>query len=157
MSTSIEGTEVRLGRDPDDYRKYVITVAVHSAQRPSLKASVDVDPGKYPSVTALTEFLGISAGGCAEYLGRYGDNIDPDAACRNAVKAFGEECRLLAELAKDVPAKIKRLEQHKYLLNNEQVEMLRRMRYLVDHSERLLPIEVKWLNDRLAPIHGGQL
>lgn len=63
----------------------------------------------------------------------------------------------MAELAKDVPAKLKRLESNVAKLSNENQEQLRRLRYLVNHQEKLLPREVAWLNQRLGELHGGQL
>jgi len=158
MATVIQGTEVRIERNPTDWRKFQVVVAVHSIKKDKLKATNEIDPKDYPGVEKLIQAVGIAAGACAEYLGqKHGDNIDPSGACKHAIRAFGEECRLIAELGKDVEAKIKRLEHHKYLMTPEQVEQLQHMRYLVDHRERILPSEVQWINERLAPIHGSQL
>lgn len=158
MTTTIQGVQARLGRNPEDPRKYQVTVLVYSQVRPGLKSSTDIDPGQCASQQHLLQMIGTAGAACAEYLGeKYGDNIDPVAASRDALRAFGEECRLMAELAKDVPAKLKRLESNVAKLSNENQEQLRRLRYLVDHQERLLPKEVAWLNQRLGELHGGQL
>ena len=158
MTTTIQGVSARLGRDPEDFRRYLITVQVYSRTRPGLKSSTDIDPGQCASQQHILQMIGTAGAACAEYLGeKYGDNIDPVVASRDAVRAFGEECWLMAELAKDVPAKLKRLEANVAKLSNENQEQLRRLRYLVDHQEQLLPKEVAWLNQRLGELHGGQL
>lgn len=158
MTTTIQGVQARLGRNPEDLRKYMVTVLVYSQKRPGLKSSTDIDPGGCANQQHLLQMVGTAGAACAEYLGnRYGDNIDPAGAARDAIRAFGEECRLMAELAKDVPAKLKRLESNMGKLSNEHQEKLRRLRYLVDHQEQLLPKEVAWLNQRLGELHGGQL
>lgn len=158
MTTTIQGVQARLGRNPEDPRKYQVTVLVYSKKRTGLKSSTDIDPGQCASQQQLLQLIGTAGAACAEYLGkRYGDNIDPAECAKFAIRAFGEECRLMAELAKDVPAKLKRLESKAALLSNENQEQLRRLRYLVNHQEKLLPKEVAWLNQRLGEIHGGQL
>ena len=158
MTTTINGVTARLARDPEDFRRYRITVQVYSRVKPGLKASNDIDPGASNGQQHLLQLIGAAGAACAEYLGeKYGDNIDHVTASRDAVRAFGEECRLMAELAKDVPAKLKRLESNVAKLSNENQEQLRRIRYLVDHQEKLLPKEVAWLNQRLGELHGGQL
>ena len=158
MTTTIQGVSARLGRDPEDFRRYLITVQVYSRTRPGLKATHDIDPGKCSGQQHLLQMIGTAGAACAEYLGeKYGDNIDPVAASRDALRAFGEEARLQAALAKDAPAKVKRLEANVAKLSNENQEQLRRLRYLVNHQEKLLPREVAWLNQRLGELHGGQL
>ena len=158
MTTTINAVTARLARDPEDFRRYRITVQVYSRVKPGLKASNDIDPGASNGQQHLLQMIGTAGAACAEYLGeKYGDNIDPVVASRDAVRAFGEECRLMAELARDVPEKLKRLEANVAKLSNENQEQLRRLRYLVDHQEKLLPKEVAWLNQRLGELHGGQL
>lgn len=158
MTTTINGVTARLARDPEDFRRYRITVQVYSRVKPGLKASNDIDPGASNGQQHLLQLIGAAGAACAEYLGeKHGDNIDPATASRDAIRAFGEECRLMAELAKDAPAKLKRLESNVAKLSNENQEQLRRLRYLVDHQEQLLPKEVAWLNQRLGELHGGQL
>lgn len=158
MSTTINGVTVRSGRSEDDWRKYVITVQMKSLKQPGLKTSNDIDPGVASGTDHLLKMIAAAGAACAEYLGeKYGEPQDPGAASRDALRAFGEECRLMAELAKDVPAKLKRLEANVAKLSNENQEQLRRLRYLVNHQEKLLPREVAWLNQRLGELHGGQL
>ena len=158
MTTTIQGVQVRLGRNPEDPRKYRVTVLVYSQKRPGLKSTTDIDPGKCANQQHLLQLIGTAGAACAEYLGkRYGDNIDPAECAKFAIRAFGEECRLVAELAKDAHSKLKRLESNAAKLSNEHQEQLRRLRYLVDHQEKLLPKEVEWLNKRLGELHGGQL
>jgi len=158
MTTTIQGVQARMERDPKDSRKYQVAVLVYSQKRPGLKSSTEIDPGKCTNQHHLLQLIGAAGAACAEYLGeKYGDNIDPSVASRDAIRAFAEECRLLAELARDVPAKLKRLEFNVASLTNENQEQLRRLRYLVDRQEKLLPREVAWLNQRLGEIHGGAL
>ncbi len=154
MTITVQGTQARLGRNPEDPRKYQITVFVYSQKRRGLKAGVDIDPGQAANQQHLIQLVGMAGAACAEYLGkRHGDNIDPVTASQDAIRAFAEECRLMAELAKDAPTKIKRLENNAGRLSNADQEQLRRLRYLVDHQERLLPKEVAWLNQRLEKLH----
>lgn len=158
MSTTIEGMTVRLSRDDEDPRKYKIVVQCYSQKLPGLKATNDIDPGRSPNQAHLLNLIGVAGAVCAEYLGKkYGDNIDPVAASQFAIRAFGEECRLLAELSKDVPTKLRRLESNVASLNNQHQEQLHRLRWLVDHNQRLVPAEVRWIHERLGELHGNQL
>lgn len=158
MSTTIEGTQVRLERDPENLRKFRIMVQVYSQKRPGLKATQEIDPGACRNKDHLLQLVGVAGAACAEYLGeKYGDNIDPADCSKNALHAFGEEARLMAALAVDVPAKMRRLESHVARLTNEQQEVLLRLRHLLDKQCRLVPREIRWLDERLGEIHGSQL
>lgn len=158
MTTTIQGVSARLGRDPEDFRRYLITVQVYSRTRPGLKATHDIDPGKCSGQQHLLQMIGTAGAACAEYLGeKYGDNIDPVAASRDALRAFGEEARLQAALAKDAPAKVKRLESMSAQLRNEEQELLHKLRWALDHGEKLTPIEVEWVNQRIGELHAAQL
>lgn len=158
MTTTINGTTTRLGRDPDDFRRYMITVQVYSRARPGLKASHNIDPGKVTGQQHLLQLIGTAGAACAEYLGqKYGDNIDPAAASRDALRAFGEEAKLQVELSKDAPAKVKRLESMRSRLRDWETELLHKLRWAIDHNEKLTPLEVKWLDQRIGEIHAEGL
>ena len=158
MTTTIQGVQARLGRNPEDPRKYQVTVLMYSQVRPGLKSSTDIDPGQCASQQHLLQMIGTAGAACAEYLGeKYGDNIDPVVASRDAVRAFGEECRLLAAMSKDAPEKVKRLEAQAVRLKAEERELLSKFRWSLDHGERLTPLEVEWLNRRIGELHQSQL
>lgn len=159
MSTTIEGTSVRLGRDPEDFRRFMITVQVYSRTRPGLKSTNDIDPGKVNGQQHLLQLIGAAGAACAEYLGeKYGENIDPATASQNAIRAFGEECRLQVALSKDAPAKVKRLEQHAAaVLKDHERELLHKLSWSLKHGEKLTPVEVQWVDQCLARVHNNQL
>lgn len=158
MTTTINGVSARLGRDPEDFRRYRITVQVYSRVKPGLKASNDIDPGASNGQQHLLQLIGAAGAACAEYLGeKYGDNIDPATASRDAIRAFGEECHLLAAMSKDAPEKVKRLESQAVRLKAEERELLSKFRWSLDHGERLTPLEVEWLNRRIGELHQSQL
>lgn len=158
MTTTIQGVSARLGRDPDDFRRYLVTVQVYSQTKPGLKATNDIDPGKATNHQHLLQLVGTAAAACAEYLGeKYGDNIDPATASRDALRAFGEEAKLLVALAKDAPAKVKRLEAMSARLPNEEQELLHKLRWAIDHGEKLTPLEIEWVNRRIGELHTNQL
>ena len=158
MSTTINGITVRLGRDSENLARYVVTVQATSRRKPGLKASHDIDPGASNGQQHLLQLIGAAGAACAEYLGeKHGDNIDPVTASRDAIRAFGEECRLLAAMSKDAPEKVKRLEAQAVRLKAEERELLSKFRWSLDHGERLTPLEVEWLNRRIGELHQSQL
>ncbi len=158
MTTMIEGVSVRLGRDSEDFRRYMVTVQAYSAMRPGLKSTTDIDPGKATNQAHLLQLIGAAGAACAEYLDEtYGDNIDPTAAARSAIRAFGEECHLQVELMKDAPSKVKRLETHAVMLKDGERELLRMLRWSIDQGRSLTPVEVQWVDEALGRIHGRNL
>lgn len=158
MSTTIQGVQARLERSAEDARKFQVTILLYSRKRPGLKASSVIDPGATTNPQQLLQLVGTAGAACAEYLGEnYGDDMDPGACSRDAIKAFGEECRMMAALAKDVPAKLKRLEACAGRLSNQHQDQLHRLSYLVKKNLQLLPGEVVWLNQRIGELHGAQL
>lgn len=158
MSTTINGVTVRLGRSEDDWRKYAITVQMKSLRQPGLKASNDIDPGVASGTDHLLKMIAAAGAACAEYLGeKYNEPQDPGAASRDALRAFQEECHLLKALAKDLPAKLKRLAHHLNVLTSTEVEAVRRMQWLVDHQQQLTQKEVQWINEKVGALHGAQL
>jgi hypothetical protein len=158
MSTTINGLTVRLGRSEDDWRKYVITVQMKSLKQPGLKASNDIDPGVASGTDHLLKMIAAAGAACAEYLGeKYGEPQNPGAASRDALRAFQEECHLLKELAKDLPAKLRRLESHLSTLTSAEVEAVRRFRWLTNQQQQLTQKEVQWINEKLGALHGAQL
>lgn len=159
MTIMIEGIAVRLGRDPDDFRRFTVTVQAYSKNRPGLKSTTNLDPGKTNGQQHLLQLIGTAAAACAEYLGeKYADDIDPVTASQNAIRAFGEECRLQVELSKDAPAKVKRLEQHaSAVLKDHERELLHKLSWSLKHGEKLTPVEVRWVDECLGRIHTNQL
>lgn len=157
MSTTINGVTVRLERDPSEWRKYQVVVQVASRVRIGLKTSATIDPGTAVDSTQLMKGIAAAASLGAEQLDRrYKDQIDPALAIRDALRAFGEECRLIAELGKDLPAKLARLRQFSGLTAQEH-ELIGRMCYLVDRGDGLTRTEVEWVNQRIGRIHGSSL
>lgn len=158
MTTTIEGISVRLGRDSEDFRRYVVTVQAYSLQRPGLKSTTDIDPGKANNQNHLLQLIGAAGAACAEHLDdKYGDNIDPAKSAQSAIRAFGEECRLQVELMKDAPSKVKRLETHAVMLRDEERELLRQLQWVIDNGKNLTPVEVQWVDEALGRIHGRNL
>lgn len=158
MSTTVNGITVRLGRDSENLARYVVTVQASSRTKKGLKASNEIDPGQAGNQKTLLHQVGIAGAACAEYLGEnYGDNIDPAAAARDAVRAFGEEARLIASLKAQVPEKLKRLERNLGVLKENQRELLHRCRFAFDRGSALTPEEVRALDTMIGQIHGSQL
>lgn len=158
MTTTINGITARLGRSAEDFRRYQITVQVNSKKRPGLKSTSDIDPGKANNYHHLLQMVGAAGAACAEYLGeKYGDDVDPTEASRDAIRAFGEECWLLVSLTKDAPTKLKRLESHAAKLRNPDRELLLKLRWAVDRGEILTPQEIAWVDLRIGEIHQGSL
>lgn len=157
MSTTINGTTVRLARDPEDWRKYRIEVLVDSRSRPGFKAMQYMDPGKAINARDLIKGVGAAGALCAEYLaGKYKEAVDPSCCIRDAIQAFGEECRLLGELARDVPAKLQRIRTSGKLSERER-EVLDRMIWLSERGERLTREECELVNHWIGQLHGAQL
>lgn len=158
MTSTIDGVSVRLGRDPEDFRKYRISVQVYSRVKRGLKSNNDIDPGKVTGKDHLLQLVGAAGAACAEYLGdKYGDNVDPSSASRDAIRAFGEECRLQIALAADAPSKVKRLEKHAAMLKDNERELLHKLSWSLKHGERLTPVEVNWVDQKLGAVHENNL
>lgn len=158
MSTTINGVTVKMGRLADDWRKHAVIVQVASRVKPGLKAAQEIDPGQAVNARQLIQAVGAAAAVGAEYLGKkYNDIIDPSAAIRDAIQAFGEEARLIGELAKGMPDKVRRLYAERSRFDAQERELIGRMAYLIDKGEKLTREEAEWVNDRIADIHGQQL
>ena len=158
MSTTINGVTVRIQRDPDDWRKHQILVQVMSRVKPGLKAQQEIDPGKSPDARTLIRGVGAAAALASEHLGmKYGDTIDPSGAIRDAIQAFGEEARLIAELGKGLPEKMVRLLGSLSSFDSREAEVIRRMKYLVDKGENLTHDELHWVDTKIGELHGEQL
>lgn len=157
MSTTIEGTTVRFERDPADWRRHMIAVQVESRSKPGFKAMHHIDPGKAVNAQHLMKGIAAAAAVCAEYLAKkYKDAIDPSTCIQNALRAFGEECRLMGELAKDLPIKLQRLKTSDRL-NGKERELLERMIWLTNRGEKLTRDEGEWVNEQIGKMHGVQL
>lgn len=158
MSTTIEGTTVRIMRSPKDFRKYAITVQVESRVKPKLKSNVDLDPGESHNVKTLTAQVAAAAAGCAEYLGRkYGDNFDSQAVARSAIVALGEEARLIAGVAQTIEQKLRRLESNMYGLDNKTQEIVKNLRWILNRGGHVTPGEGAWVDEAIGKLHGSQL
>jgi hypothetical protein len=157
MSTTINGVTVRLARDPDDWRKYRIEILVDSRVKPGFKAMQYLDPGKATGAREVIKGVGAAAALCAEYLGlKYKEAVDPSCCIRDAIQAFGEECRLMGELARDLPSKLLRIRASGKLSGQER-EVLDRMIWLTDRGERLTRDECELVNNWVGDLHGAQL
>lgn len=158
MATTINGVTVKLGRMESDWRKHAIIVQVASRVKPGLKAAYEIDPGKAPNGHVLIKAVGAAAATAAEYLGKkYKDVVDPSCAVRDAIQAFGEECRLMGELAKGMPEKVKRLMNRLSSFTDKEQDIIKRMQYLMERGEKLTFDEAGFVNDRIAKLHGDQL
>ena len=94
----------------------------------------------------------------SEHLGmKYGDTIDPSGAIRDAIQAFGEEARLIAELGKGLPEKMVRLLGSLSSFDSREAEVIRRMKYLVDKGENLTHDELHWVDTKIGELLGEQL
>ncbi len=150
--------EVVLGRLEDDWRKTGITVKVWSQRKSHLKATNEIDPTNSDSPERLIQMVGAAGGACAEYLGKkYGDNIDPSDCARDAMRAFGEECRLQASLAVGAPAKVARLRGQEHRLKNNEQELLIRLNWLLDNHQKLTPKELDAVDSMISRLHASQL
>lgn len=159
MTIRMEHVSVRLGRDPEDFRRFAVTVQIHSEVKPGLKATHDIDPGRATNSKELLALIGIGAGACCEYLGeKYNDAFDLNEVCRFAVAAFVEECHLQTHLAVGIEAKIKRLTEHaSTVLTDAERELLHKVDWALKHHEKLTPVEMKWVNECILRIHSSQL
>jgi hypothetical protein len=160
MSTAIEGIEVELGRLEGDWRKFGIKVKAHSqTQRDKgLKFIGQIDPAQFMGAQAVANAVGVLAGALAEDLGKkYGDNIDPDSAARNGIKALAEELMLQVSLGKDAPTKVARLMGHRHLLQDAELELLDRINYFIGRGEMLTPFELGAINRWLGRVHANAL
>jgi hypothetical protein len=94
----------------------------------------------------------------AEQLGKkYKDNIDHSCAIRDALAAFGEECRFVAEMKKSLPEKLARLKNTASMLNDRERDVLDRMTWLSNRGENLTREESEWVAQKIAAIHGASL
>lgn len=158
MATKINDVTVKMGRLEADWRKHAIIVQVHSRMKPGLKAAQELDPGKAINAQELMKGVGAAAVLGAEYLGKkYKDIIDPSTAARDAIRAFGEEARLIGELAKDMPEKIRRLQAEASRFGEQERAVIDRMKFLVGRGEKLTVDEAEWVNNRIADIHSQQM
>jgi len=158
MSVSIEGVTVEVARDEEDPRKQVFNVTVASKVKPGVLSSVTIDPALLHSVKGLIDLVGVSAASGAEYLGeKYNDTMEPADAQRWGVKALGEEIRMLELVNRDIPAKVKRLENLSVLMRDNDRERLLNVAWCLKHGCKLTPKEVSWVNHKTAEIHKHQV
>lgn len=158
MSVTINDTTVRIGRDPEDWRKHQIVVQVASRVKKGLKAQQELDPGKAPNAQTLARGVGAAAALAAEHLGmNYGDTIDPSACARDAIQALTEEARLIANLAKDLPSKVRRLRENGSKFSEQERAILDRMNFLLGRGENLTRDEAEWVNSKIADLHDKNL
>ena len=155
---TVEGVSVRLQRNTEDLRKYSIVVQAYSLKRPGLKSTTEIDPGKAKNKHTLLQTISAGGAACAEYLGnKYGDNIDPEKAAHSALKAFSEEVRRIVELSKDLPAKVKRLEDVGFKLKNNERELLYLIRWNLDKKQQIVSGEINWIDKMINRLHSGEL
>ena len=156
MTIRIGAVEVSLGRLSSDQRKFSLNVYVRSVVRPGLQAQNEIDPGKFSNAAAVLQAVGVAAGAGAEYLGvKYGDNIDPSTAVRDAMRATAEEMKLMASLSGSVPEKLRHLNSKKSLLSNRDLESLKWFNHLYESHNGITPAEVLRMNEIIAKIHAA--
>lgn len=64
---------------------------------------------------------------------------------------------MIAELAKGLPVKVRRLYAERNRFDDQKREIIQRMMYLVDKGETLVREEAELVNVLIAEIHGQQL
>lgn len=158
MTTVIEGVEVTVGRLDADWRKFGIKISVRSSKKDGHKARAELDPGAFANQAALLEAIGRAGASCGEYLGiKYKEDPDIFNCAHYAQRAFLEEMRMMAEMKKDVPAKLKRLRDNSYGLKNAELELLERFEWLIKNDHPLGPREVQAIDVMISKIHGNSL
>lgn len=158
MTTVIEGVEVSVGRLDADWRKFGIKISVRSEKKDGHKARAELDPGAFSNQAKLLEGIGRAGALCGEYLGkRYNEDPDIFNCAHYAQLAFLEEMRLMAEMKKDVPTKLKRLRDNAYGLQNAELELLNRFEWLVNNDQPLGPREVQAIDVMIGRLHGNSL
>ncbi|QYW02160.1 hypothetical protein CPT_Sonora_058 [Stenotrophomonas phage Sonora] len=158
MSTTINGVTVRFERLETDPRKLGLTIQVASVKKPGLKAAQQIDPGLARTAKDLIYAVGAAAAVSAEYLaGRYGDLVDPTTASRDGIHALGEEVRLMAALRESISYKVRRVYAARSQLSGEHQDRINNLMWLVDKGEPITPDEAKWIDERIAALHGEQL
>lgn len=148
---TLENVCVTLGRGDD--QKFVVKVQVLSNKKPGLRANVELDPGKSQSNADFLKLLQAAAGACAEYLGKYGDNIDPSNCTRLVLEAFSLEARKTKALTQDAGLKMKAIADNLSRLPNKHLDVYRAIKYRMNSPGYLTtPREVKWMDDRIREV-----
>lgn len=154
----IDQVAVEYGRSSEDFRQLVILVRVLSRRKKGLSAQSEVNPAKCGTVLATVAAIQAAAGAGAEYLGeKYGDNIDPDQAAKNAVHAFQEETKLLAESSRQVAHLVARMMTHRAKFSDPVREQVERWDWLLKHGQPLTPRDRADMGPVLAALHKSQL
>lgn len=148
---TIDHVSVTLGRDDD--QKFVVKVQVLSQKKPGLRANVELDPGKCQNNAEFLKLLQAAAGACAEYLGKYGDNIDPANCTKLVLEAFTVEARMTKALTQDAGLKMKAIGDNLSRLPNKHLEVYRAISWRMKQPGYLTtPKEIKWMDDRIREV-----
>ena len=154
----IDNVAVEYGRASDDFRQLVVLIRVQSRRKKGLWAQHEVNPAKCGTVPATLAAIQAAAGSAAEYLGeKYGDNIDPDQAAKNAVHAFSEETKLLAESSRQVVHLVARMMAHRSKFTDPVREQVERWDWLLKHGQPITPRDRADMGPVLAALHKAQL
>jgi hypothetical protein len=159
MTIGIDGVEVEFCRSSKDWRQTAIMVKVRSRRKKQVKKTVEVHTDEAGTSSKLIQMIGIAAAAAAEALcTEYGDDFDLSMIQAAAVRAFGEECRLYAEVGKGASAIIKRLHEHRNKMPDELAEKVDRWLWLVNSpTGKLTPADVREAQALIAFIHREQL
>lgn len=142
---------VTLGRD--DNSKFVVKVQVLSQKKPNLRANVELDPGKCQNNAEFLKLLQAAAGACAEYLGKYGDNIDPSNCTKLVLEAFAIEARMTKALTQDAGLKIKAIGDNLARLSNQHLEVYHAIKRRLNTPGYLItPKEARWMDERIREV-----
>jgi hypothetical protein len=139
----------------NDNQTYVVKVQVLSVKKAKsgLRANVEIDPGKAKTKDALIKLLQVAAGACAEYLGKYGDNIDPSNCTRLVLEAFHAEAHAMKLQTQDAGLKMKAIGDNLSRLGNQQLEVFHAIKKrLSQPGYYAMAKEIKWMNKMLKEI-----
>lgn len=141
---------VRLAQSEFDPRKTAVFIRVESQVKPGLLSSTEIRPDEHGDAQGVMVAVGVACAAGAEHLcEHYGDNFDPDHCYVAGQKAFAEEIRLIAELNRDVPAKLRRLDSLKYGLSNGELELLGRWKHATERNQKLVRADLEAI-DRIT-------
>ena len=155
MTVKNENVEIELGRSEEDPRKHAVFIKVESKKKPKCKKVTEVDPGKVAGQKELLHLIYIGAAACAEECCEtFGDSLDPSHMGNLAVKAFGEEVKLVAQLNQDLPVKIVRLLERKSQLHPWELELISKIDFVLKRGNSCTVKEIQFINKTLSRFHG---
>lgn len=158
MTISIDGVEVEFCRSSDDWRKTAVRVKVQSQKRKQVKKTVEINTDDATTTGSLLQMIAVSASAAAEALQKqYGDQMDAGMCGTAAVKAFGEECRLYAEMNAGLAAVVTRLHLNRKKFSDWEIQALDKWKWIVDKGGKLSIPEIEMVQNMTARLHTHQL